>query len=84
MKKTEAAKETLLEINPDVIIETYNYNVTTVGNFEHFLSKIKTGGLNNSHVDLVLGCVDNFEARTSINQVTILQIFYDQNLHFGK
>jgi ubiquitin-like modifier-activating enzyme 5 len=43
MKKTHAAKQTLQDINPDVAIETYTYNITTMENFDHFLSTLKTG-----------------------------------------
>jgi len=69
MTKTLAAKETLLEINPDLVIETYTYNITSVDHFDHFMSRIKNGGKDDkSPVDLVLGCVDNFEARVTINQ----------------
>lgn len=69
MKKTEAAAQTLSDINPDVKFETYNYNITTVENFEHFMGRIKSGGIaEGSEVSLVLGCVDNFEARVAINQ----------------
>jgi len=69
MTKTLAAKETLQEINPDVIIESNTYNITLVDNFDHFLDCIKRGSIDGkSPVDLVLGCVDNFEARTAINQ----------------
>eukprot|EP01114_Cavostelium_apophysatum_P016681 TRINITY_DN4797_c0_g1_i1.p1 TRINITY_DN4797_c0_g1~~TRINITY_DN4797_c0_g1_i1.p1 ORF type:complete len:385 (+),score=102.35 TRINITY_DN4797_c0_g1_i1:109-1263(+) len=72
MTKTQAAKETLLEINPDVIIETYTYNITSVDHFDHFLNRIKTGGKQDgTPVDLVLGCVDNFEARVTINQACV-------------
>lgn len=69
MKKTDAAQQTLTEINPDVQFESHTYNITTVENFDHFLDKIKTGGIDGGSVSLVLGCVDNFEARMAINQV---------------
>ncbi|CAI9738258.1 ubiquitin-like modifier-activating enzyme 5 [Octopus vulgaris] len=68
MSKVEAAERTLKEINPDVQFEVFNYNITTMDNFQHFMNKIKTGGkTENSPVDLVLSCVDNFEARMAIN-----------------
>ncbi|XP_014768702.1 ubiquitin-like modifier-activating enzyme 5 [Octopus bimaculoides] len=68
MSKVEAAERTLKEINPDVQFEVFNYNITTMDNFQHFMDKIKTGGkTENSPVDLVLSCVDNFEARMAIN-----------------
>ena len=42
--------------------------VTTMDNFEHFLGRISAGSLYGGPVDLVLSCVDNFQARLSINQ----------------
>jgi ubiquitin-like modifier-activating enzyme 5 len=69
MTKTDAARQTLTNINPDVEFESYNMNITTVDNFEQMVDRIKRGGLDGeSPVDLVCSCVDNFEARMSINQ----------------
>jgi len=68
MTKVAAARKSLSFINPDVEIEDYNYNITTVENFEHFMGRISEGGLTGGAVDLVLSCVDNFQARMSINQ----------------
>jgi len=68
LSKVAAAAKTLEGINPDVVFETHNYNITTVENFDHFMSRIKEGSLNGSSVDLVLSCVDNFEARMAINK----------------
>lgn len=68
MSKVEAAEKTLREINPDVIFEIYNYNITTMDNFQHFMDRISHGGITDGKpVDLVLSCVDNFEARMTIN-----------------
>lgn len=68
LSKVEAAARTLSFINPDVRIETHNYNITTVENFDNFLSTISESGLvKGQPVDLVLSCVDNFEARMAIN-----------------
>uniref|UniRef100_A0A182IPM8 Ubiquitin-like modifier-activating enzyme 5 n=1 Tax=Anopheles atroparvus TaxID=41427 RepID=A0A182IPM8_ANOAO len=68
LSKVEAAANTLNFINPDVAIETNNYNITTVDNFDKFLGAIQTGGVKQgTPVDLVLSCVDNFEARMAIN-----------------
>ncbi|CAG0920585.1 unnamed protein product [Notodromas monacha] len=67
LSKVDAAAATLRFINPDVTFETHNYNITTVDNFEHFMSRIVSGSLTDGPVDLVLGCVDNFEARMAIN-----------------
>ncbi|XP_054278166.1 ubiquitin-like modifier-activating enzyme 5 [Macrosteles quadrilineatus] len=67
LSKVEAAANTLTFINPDVTIETHNYNITTMDNFAHFMDRISHGSLTGGAVDLVLSCVDNFEARMAIN-----------------
>lgn len=68
LAKVDAAAHTLHFINPDVRLVTHNYNITTVDCFDNFLTAIKTGGLDDSSpVDLILSCVDNFEARIAIN-----------------
>ncbi|VDM57642.1 unnamed protein product [Angiostrongylus costaricensis] len=67
LSKVEAARDTLMHINPDVMFETHNYNITTVENFNRFIDKICHGSLSGGKVDLVLSCVDNFEARMTIN-----------------
>ncbi|KAL7306050.1 hypothetical protein TKK_0001513 [Trichogramma kaykai] len=65
--KVEAAAITLRFINPDVEIDTHNYNITSVDHFDHFMNTINTSSINGGRVDLVLSCVDNFEARMAIN-----------------
>lgn len=65
--KVEAAADSLQQINPDVEIETHNYNITTVDNFDHFMSRLREGSKTSGPVDVVLSCVDNFEARMAIN-----------------
>lgn len=67
LSKVDAAKDTLSFINPDVEIDTHNYNITTMANFNHFMEQLRTGSLTKGPVDLVLSCVDNFEARMTIN-----------------
>ncbi|XP_065656146.1 ubiquitin-like modifier-activating enzyme 5 isoform X2 [Hydra vulgaris] len=67
MSKVEAAEHTLREINPDVQFETYNYDITKVDCFNHFMSCISKGSITGGPLDLVLCCVDNFEARMAIN-----------------
>jgi len=68
LSKVDAAAKTLHFINPDVVFETHNYNITTMDNFDHFMSRLSEGSLSGSPVDLVLSCVDNFEARMAINK----------------
>jgi len=67
LSKVEAARDTLLHINPDVEIEVHNMNITTMENFKIFVDRIKHGNLDGTQVDLVLSCVDNFEARMTVN-----------------
>ncbi|XP_001952581.1 ubiquitin-like modifier-activating enzyme 5 [Acyrthosiphon pisum] len=67
LSKVTAASMTLTKINPDVKIETYNTNITLSTQFEEFLNVLKTGGINGDRVDLLLSCVDNYEARMTIN-----------------
>lgn len=78
MSKVEAASKTLSFINPDVEIDFYNSDVTKVDSYVHLLDKIRHGARiptplrencdKPSKVDLVLSCVDNFEARMTINR----------------
>lgn len=75
MTKTDAAVQTLVGINPDVNLESYTINITTVDGFKTFVESLtrdnkrkrNTGG-SKSGVDLVLSCVDNYEARMVVNQ----------------
>ena len=97
LTKTAAAAQTLAAINPDVAVEAYHMNITTLEGFDAFKKSITTaggpsgsgegGGNGNgvaggeaadasadpvaSRVDLVLSCVDNYEARMTINQVCL-------------
>ncbi|KHJ40715.1 ThiF family protein [Trichuris suis] len=67
LSKVHAARQTLQEINPDVQIEIYDMNIITVENFKTFMDRIKNGSLTGNQVDLVLSCVDNYEARMAVN-----------------
>ena len=92
LTKTQAAAETLMNINPDVSVEAYSINVTSLEGFEEFKRSVTLGagrgrGATNegsaaaaasepeappvSRVDLVLSCVDNYEARMAVNQVCL-------------
>ena len=80
LTKTDAAAQTLSGINPDVQLESYTMNITTIDGFEAFKSSIcdKDG---KSRVDMVLSCVDNYEARMTVNQVSIIE--YDPHFAYG-
>jgi len=68
MTKVEASRETLHDINPDVQFECYSYDITSTDNYDHFLGRFKQGGLNGKPINLALSCVDNYEARMTINE----------------
>ncbi|KFK42871.1 hypothetical protein AALP_AA1G049700 [Arabis alpina] len=72
MTKTDAAVQTLSEINPDVVLESFTMNITTVQGFETFTSSLTNKSFcpskEGNGVDLVLSCVDNYEARMAVNQ----------------
>jgi ubiquitin-like modifier-activating enzyme 5 len=42
LSKVEAAASTLSFINPDVTLETYNYNITTLDSFQHFINILRS------------------------------------------
>ncbi|CEF67778.1 Ubiquitin-like modifier-activating enzyme 5 [Strongyloides ratti] len=67
LSKVDAAKDTLIHINPDVEIECFNMDITTMSNFNKFVDNINKGGIDGKKIDLVLSCVDNFEARMTVN-----------------
>ena len=62
LTKVEAAKATLQSINPEVSIDCFCYDVTSVDNYDHFITILR------SNVSLVLSCVDNYSARITINR----------------
>ena len=64
LTKVEAAAATMSHINPRVSIEPFNYDVTSTDNFDHFLATV-------AGCDVVLCCVDNFEARLAVNQACL-------------
>lgn len=67
LSKVHAAVLTLRAINPDVVFDHHNYDITSLDNYDHFISCLSTGSVSNGPVDLVLSCVDNFAARNTIN-----------------
>lgn len=75
MTKTDAAAQTLSDINPDVAIEGYTMNITTLQGFDAFKASICEG--DKPRVDVVLSCVDNYEARMTINQVMMDSLVSD-------
>eukprot|EP00475_Leptophrys_vorax_P032070 TRINITY_DN49127_c0_g1_i2.p1 TRINITY_DN49127_c0_g1~~TRINITY_DN49127_c0_g1_i2.p1 ORF type:complete len:434 (-),score=29.43 TRINITY_DN49127_c0_g1_i2:121-1326(-) len=72
MTKTDAAVQTLKGINPDVGLESFTINITTVDGFSQFVASLThppgSADAGSSRVHLVLSCVDNYEARMVVNQ----------------
>ncbi|MCL4264950.1 MAG: HesA/MoeB/ThiF family protein [Anaerolineae bacterium] len=58
-RKVDAAAERVKELNPDVSVKTWHGNI----NFEMGLGVYR-------HVDAIIGCLDNREARLSINRAS--------------
>lgn len=59
------------------VIQSYSLNITTVKGFEIFMESLKRNskqGASTTGVDLVLSCVDNYEARMVVNQVIIISL----------
>lgn len=54
MTKTDAAASTLADINPDVELESYHMNITTLEGFDKFKDSLTEPGAGQSRVDLVL------------------------------
>lgn len=69
LAKTEAACRSLASINPDVALEAHDEDVTKQASFEGLVRAISTGGVGGGPVQLVLSAVDNYAARSAINQV---------------
>jgi len=67
MSKVDASKQTLTDINPDVQFECFSYDITSNSNYDHFCKCITKGGIGGKRINLVLSCVDNYEARMTIN-----------------
>ncbi|KAL7698552.1 E1-like ubiquitin-activating enzyme [Lotmaria passim] len=68
LKKVQAAKETLESINPDTVVEPHAYNITSTEHWQQFADALTRGGVvADTPVDLLLCCVDNFQARLTVN-----------------
>ena len=67
LSKVEAAKGTLIKINPNIFIEAYNENITGNDSFARLKKNILGGSKAQGKIDLVISCVDNYAARMTIN-----------------
>jgi ubiquitin-like modifier-activating enzyme 5 len=55
-----------------VAIDSCSENITTVSGFDQFKASVTDPDSGISRVDLILSCVDNYEARITINQVCLI------------
>jgi ubiquitin-like modifier-activating enzyme 5 len=53
-----------------VELESYTMNITSLQGFDAFKASLLDGTTGAPRVDLVLSCVDNYEARMTINQAS--------------
>lgn len=72
MKKVEAARDTLRGINPDTTVVPYTFNITSADRWDTFTASLTDGGVSpHTPVDLLLCCVDNFQARLTVNHACL-------------
>jgi len=69
--KTMACRHYCSELNPDTIFEVHNINVTTEENKQKLKETVASGSLDRkSSVNMLIGCVDNWEARQVMEAVS--------------
>jgi len=69
--KTMACRHYCSELNPDVVFEVHNMNVTASENKAKFKDSIAMGSVDRKEkVSLIIGCVDNFDARQWLESVS--------------
>jgi len=69
--KTMACRHYCSELNPDTQFEVHNFNVALDENVAKFKDTVSSGSLDRKGaVNLIIGCVDNIEARQLMEQVS--------------
>ena len=69
--KTMACRHYCSELNPDTVFEVHNMNVAAEENREKFKASVSSGSIDRkAPVNLILGCVDNMEARQAMEAVS--------------
>lgn len=73
LKKVDAAKATLEGINPDTTVVPYAFNITLTEHWQDFTDALTGGGVEcDTPTDLLLCCVDNFQARLTVNLACLM------------
>jgi len=69
--KTMACRHYCSELNPDVVFEVHNMDITAAENRAKFKDTVATGSVDRKEkVSLLVGCVDNMEARGFLETVS--------------
>ena len=72
LPKVIAAQRTLHSISPATVVTPYDLSVTSLEHHDTFLHALRTGSVDSSHpVSLLLCCVDNFDARVTVNRACL-------------
>ena len=62
--KTMACRHYCSELNPDTVFEVHNLDIATEENKQKLKETVASGSLDRkSSVNMLIGCVDNWEAR---------------------
>jgi ubiquitin-like modifier-activating enzyme 5 len=72
MSKVDAAKQTLEGINPDTVVIPCLFNITAADHWDEFVEQLHSADDRSAAVDLVLCCVDNFQARLTVNLACLM------------
>jgi ubiquitin-like modifier-activating enzyme 5 len=69
--KTMACRHYCSELNPDTVFEVHNINIATEENKQKLKETVASGSLDRkSSVNMIIGCVDNWEARQVLEAVS--------------
>jgi len=69
--KTMACRHYCSELNPDTVFEVHNMNIAADENRAKFKETLSSGSLDRkASVSMIVGCVDNLEARQLMEQVS--------------
>jgi hypothetical protein len=69
--KTMACRHYCSELNPDTVFEVHNIDIATEENKQKLKETVASGSLDRkSSVNMLIGCVDNWEARQVLEAVS--------------
>ena len=72
LPKVIAAQSTLQGISSSTTISPYDLSITSLDHYDTFLHALRFGSVDSSSpIDLLLCCVDNFDARVTVNRACL-------------